>query len=211
MSSVQPPSEHERAFELLPWFVNDTLAHPERETVEMHVRTCITCRREVKDQQRLLAVLQRHPTVHLSEQNGFERLTDVLDGGERPAREPRYAPFMRFGVVATLGVALVVGLLWLAPEAPRDGGYATLADAPAAAARTAQLDVVFTRDTTAAEIAALLNSIDVEIVAGPSEIGRYGVRLTREPAGDAELARALERLASDPHVRFAGRSLEGAQ
>jgi hypothetical protein len=211
MSSAQPPSEHERAFELLPWFVNDTLAAAEREAVELHVRTCITCRREVKDQQQLLAVLQKQPTVHLSEQNGFERLTDALDGGARPTHEPRYAPFMRFGVVATLGVALVGGLLWLAPEAPRAGGYTTLADAPASAARTAQLDVVFTRETTAAEIAALLNAMGIEIVSGPSEIGRYGVRLTRERAGSIELARALERLASDPHVRFAGRSLEGAQ
>jgi hypothetical protein len=211
MSSEQTPSEHERAFELLPWFVNDTLAAAEREAVELHVRTCITCRREVKDQQRLLAILQKHPTVHLSEQNGFERLADALDDGGRPAREPRFAPFMRFGVVAPLGVALVVGLLWLAPEPPMAGDYSTLADAPASAPHTAQLDVVFTRDTTAAEIAALLNSIGVEIVSGPSEIGRYGVRLTRESAGSTELARTLERLANDPHVRFAGRSLEGAQ
>lgn len=211
MTSAQPPSEHERAFELLPWLVNDTLAAAEREAVELHVRTCITCRREVKDQQRLLAVLQKHPTVHLSEQNGFERLTDALDEGVRPVREPRYAPFMRFGVVTALGVALVVGLLWLAPQAPRAGGYATLADTSASAARTAQLDVVFTRETTAADIATLLNAIGVEIVSGPSEIGRYGVRLTREPAGSIEVARALERLASDPHVRFAGRSLQGAQ
>jgi hypothetical protein len=211
MSSVQPPSEHERAFELLPWLVNDTLAAAEREAVEIHVRSCITCRREFKDQQRLLTVLQKHPTVHLSEQNAFERLADVLDERERPALEPQYLPFMRFGVVAALGVALVVGLLWLAPEPPSDGGYTTLAAAPAAATRGAQLDVVFTRETTAAEIAALLTSVGVEIVAGPSEIGRYGVRLTRTPAGDSELSRALERLVNDPHVRFAGRALEGAQ
>ncbi len=211
MTSAQPPSEHERAFELLPWLVNDTLAVAEREAVELHVRTCITCRREVKDQQRLLAVLQRHPTVHLSEQNGLERLTDALDHGAPRAHEPGYAPFLRFGVVATLGVALVGGLLWLAPDTPRGDVYATLADAPASATRTAQLDVVFTRETTAAEIAALLNAIGIEIVSGPSEIGRYGVRLTRESAGSIELARALERLAIDPHVRFAGRSLEGAQ
>lgn len=210
MSSARPPSEHERAFELLPWLVNDTLPAAERETVELHVRSCIACRRELKDQQRLLAVLQHHPTVHLSEQNAFERLTDTLDERERPALEPRHLPFMRFGVVAALGVALVVGLLWLAPEPSRDGTYATLADTTAVATRAAQLDVVFTRETTAAEIAALLNGIGVEIVAGPSEIGRYGVRLTHTPAGDAELARALERLANDPHVRFAGRSLEGA-
>ena len=210
MSPSQQPSEHERAFELLPWLVNDTLAAADREAVELHVRTCITCRREVKDQQRLLAVLQKHPTVHLSEQNAFERLADTLDERQRPVHEPRYLPFMRFGVVAALGVTLVVGLLWLASEPPRAGGYTTLADTPPAAAHAAQLDVVFTRETTAAEIAALLNSIGVEIVAGPSEIGRYGVRLTRTPAGDGELARALERLGNDPHVRFAGRSLEGA-
>lgn len=209
MSSTAPPSEHEHAFVLLPWLANGSLAAAEREIVELHVRSCITCRRELKEQQRLLSALQMQPTIHVSAQNSFERLTDTLDEREPPARESVYAPLLRFGAVATVGIALVMLLFWIAPQAPGQGGYATLADS-SAAARTAQIDIVFTRETTAPEIATLLTSIGAEIVAGPTEIGRYGVRLTRSRSSDADLARALERLVGDPHVRFAGRTLEGA-
>jgi hypothetical protein len=207
VSSPPPSIEHERAFELLPWLVNDTLTAAERGAVEAHVRSCLPCRRELKDQQRLLAALQTQPTVHVSEQNAYDRLADTLDERERPARDSPLAAFLRFGVIATIGVAFVAVLLWLTPEQQRDGSYATLADTPAATARTPQIDVVFTRDTTASDIVRLLNAVDAEIVAGPSDVGRYGLRLR---SGNDDVARTLERLMLDPHVRLAARAQAGA-
>jgi hypothetical protein len=41
---VATPIGHARAFELLPWFVNGSLAADERDAVELHVRSCIMCR-----------------------------------------------------------------------------------------------------------------------------------------------------------------------
>jgi anti-sigma factor RsiW len=199
--------DHWRAYELLPWFVNDTLPAAEREAVELHARNCITCRREVKEQQVLSAALRTHPTVHLSAQNAIDRLDTELDEQRRkghPARETAYAPLLRFGVVAALGVALVGTLLWFAPAPQRGAGYNTLATDPGA--RAAQLDLVFTEKTTAAEMQVLLDAIGGEIVAGPSDVGRYGVRLTRSAASDADLAILVEQLGSDPHVRFAARA-----
>ncbi len=69
------------------------------------------------------------------------------------------------------------------------------------------LDVVFAEDTTAAEMQALLDDIGGEIVAGPSDVGRYSVRVVADPADAARLRELLEALAADPRVRFAGRSL----
>jgi hypothetical protein len=114
---------------------------------------------------------------------------------------------VRFGVIATVGIVLVTLLLWLTPEPQREAGYTTLANPPAAGARAAQIDVVFTRNTTAAEIETLLKEVDAEIVAGPSEVGRYGLRLRSD---NDDVARALERLMLDPHVRLATRALAGA-
>jgi hypothetical protein len=214
LSSDGGPIDHASAFELLPWLVNDSLSAAEREAVELHARDCIACRREIKEQQRLFAALQAQPLVHLSAQNAFAELSSQLDGNrherherhERHAwRDPAYVPFLRFGVVAALGVALVGLLLWITPGPPQSpAGYATLATEPTA--RTAQLDLIFTEQTTAAEMQALLDAIGGEIVAGPDDVGRYGVRLTSGAAGDADLEGVLERLASDAHVRFAARA-----
>jgi len=199
--------DHESTFELLPWLVNDTLSAAERVAVELHARDCITCRREIKEQRRLLAALQTHPLVHLSAQNAFAELGSKLDsppGEHYSSPDPPYVPLLRFGVVATLGVALVGLLLWLVPEPQGGSGYATLATEPAA--RTAQLDLIFTADTTAAEMQSLLDEVGGEIVAGPNDSGRYGVRLRNGADSDAELTVVLERLTREPRVRFVARA-----
>ena len=208
MNSGGAPFDHVRAFELLPWLVNDSLAASEREAVELHARTCIVCRRGIKEQQRLLAALHEQPIVHLSAQNAFDRLNSELDSGHHARhapRDPAYLPFLRFGVVAAMGVALVGFLFWLAPKSPSaSGDYATLATAPSG--RGPHFDVIFSTDTTAAQIQALLDSIGGEIVAGPNDLGRYGVRVTGTADGTADLAMTLERLSNDPHVRLATRA-----
>ena len=66
---------------------------------------------------------------------------------------------------------------------------------------------MFAEDTTAAEMQALLDDIGGEIVAGPSELGRYSVRLVDARADAARLTKLLRELANDSRVRFAGRAL----
>ncbi len=53
----------------------------------------------------------------------------------------------------------------------------------------------------------LLDDIGGEIVAGPSELGRYSVRV----AGDQPNGELLAALAADPRVRFAGPALTEVQ
>jgi hypothetical protein len=66
---------------------------------------------------------------------------------------------------------------------------------------------VFAEDTTAAEIQRLLDDIGGEIVAGPSKLGRYSVRVADNGEKGSRLAQLLAALAADARVRFAGRSL----
>jgi hypothetical protein len=101
-------------------------------------------------------------------------------------------------------------LLWFTPLPGLDTDrYATLATTPATS--EVLLDVVFADTTTAAELHALLDEIGGEIVAGPTALGRYSVRVTRGPADDARLRDLLVRLDADPRVKFAGRALSEAQ
>jgi anti-sigma factor RsiW len=198
---------HERPFELLPWFVNGTLKPAERDAFEQHARTCIACRLELKEQQRLQAAVRAQPAVHLSAQAGLEQLDRALADGTptRGARRftRRYAALRPFALATAAGVALVAFLLWLTPlPQPGGGPYTTLATPPVEAPL---VDVVFARDTTADEITALLADVGGEIVAGPSEVGRYTVRI----GGDSDVAEvdgALATLSADTRVRFVGRS-----
>lgn len=199
---------HSRAFELLPWLVNGTLAGDEREAVEQHVRACIACRRELKEQQRLHAAVRARRTVDVSAEAGFDRLDDEIDQARGLGRRARirYAAAAPFAVAAAAGVAVLAVLLWLTPlpELGTDR-YTTLATTPAGDAPV--LDIVFADETTAAEMQRLLDDIDGEIVAGPSSIGRYSVRIPGPRTNPAELSELLQTLAADPRVRFAGRAL----
>ena len=208
MTAGQPLS-HARASEFLPWLVNGSLGAAERDAVLEHVQACIACRRELREQQRLHAALRAQPTVHVSAQMGLEQLDRQLDATRlRNARAwpDRLASVGPFAVAAAAGVALLGFLLWLTPLPPIDGGtYTTLATQQPENA--ALLDVVFAAQTTAAEMHALLDEIDGEIVAGPTEVGRHSVRIAGRELSATELERLVDTLARDPRVRFVGRSL----
>lgn len=199
---------HTRAIELLPWLVNGTLGARERDAVEEHVRSCITCRREVKAQQRLHNAVRARRTADVSAEAGFDLLDRELDDAARThdwwrARSATWAPF---AVAAAAGVAVLAILLWFTPlPEPAGNAYSTLATPPSSTA--VLLDVVFAEDTTAAEMQVLLDGIGGEIVAGPTDAGRYNVRIVEGRVDDARLREVLGVLAADRHVRFAGRSL----
>ena len=202
----RPELDHDTAYELLPWLANGSLAGAERDNVDAHVRSCIVCHRELKDLERLRLAVRNQPTVHLSAEGGLAQLERRLDreAVRRPAaNDAGFAPFFRFAAVAAIGVAFLGTLLWVAPVVTNQAAYRTLATQRAG--QRAQIDLVFDQHTAAADIQTLLTTVDAEIVAGPSELGRYGVRL-RGSATDAEIGVVVEKLAHDPHVRFAGRA-----
>jgi hypothetical protein len=208
---VSQPITHSRAFELLPWLVNGSLGAAERDAVEQHVSGCLSCHRELKQQQRLRAALRAQPVVHISPQTGFETLARALEGAPVLADRPAVRPLervLRFALAAAAGVLVVGGLLWLAParqDARSDGRYETLASGQQAP--RGELDVVFVQSITAAELQSLLMEIDGHLIAGPTSAGRYRVRLDDRNVTDEQLNALLTRLGKDPRVRFAARAL----
>jgi hypothetical protein len=205
---VTHPIPHSRAFELLPWLVNGSLGAEERDAVEQHVRSCLACHRELKEQQRLRAALRAQPAVHLSPQTNFEKLARSLDGqpvlGARPAR--RFEPLMRFAVAAAVAAIAVGTVLWLSPtRLDMRGDYQTLVSRPAAP--PGELDIVFGQSVTQADMQSLLEEIGGKIESGPSGVGRYRVRLESPLASGAQLDALLAKLNQDPRVRFAARAL----
>lgn len=199
MTAVTPLG-HARAFELLPWLVNGSLAPAERDAVEQHVRTCITCHRELREQRRLQAAIGAQPTVHVSAQTAFDRLDRQLD--DLAAEAPRWRRYetqaLPFALATAAGIALLALLVWLVPlPSSPVTPYFTLSTTSASSSSV--LDVVFAPGTTEADLRALLESLDAEIVAGPSDLGRYTIRV---PTADPAAQSALDALARDARVRL---------
>ncbi|HEX5420985.1 MAG TPA: zf-HC2 domain-containing protein, partial [Gammaproteobacteria bacterium] len=100
---------HNEAARLLPWLVNGTLAGTERERVERHVRDCLVCRAEVREQQALQVLVRQRADVPLSAEQGFEalaqRLQEAREGGRfaRPRRDASGARRFNFALVRLLG------------------------------------------------------------------------------------------------------------
>lgn len=184
--------------ELIPWYPDEGLTDAERGAVEAHAACCVECRREIHGGFGEIDLPADAPAAERVLANVFERIAGSRPSplarpqSQRPpptlempvqARAPRRAPSWHSAAFAAAAAAVLLGLLFLAPGARRlvAGGSATYrtATAPPAAARAAgpELEIVLRSDATASQLNAALRALDAELVAGPTELGRYRVRL----------------------------------
>ncbi len=213
---------HDEAFRLLPWLVNGTLTGAERDRVEGHVRDCLACRAELRGQQALREGVRRLPDLHVSAEQGFaalaERLEPRVPPGARGADDHSAATHARpahrvwsvsrrlalaAGVVLAVGAALWAGYLERTERLP---AYRTLTTPNAGAG--VRIDVVFAAGVSEKDLRDVVTGIGGTLVAGPTALGRYTIRLENQP-DDAEVDALIARLQRDPRVRFAGRSFIG--
>jgi len=211
---------HREVAELLPWYVNGTLAGRDFAVVAAHLSSCPACRDEVAQCQTLAAAIQSAPDAAWTPAAG--RLERVLARIERLEGDRRHTGWrawsrakeslrdvfqrtphpMRWTLAAqaallVLLVVLAAGPGVLAPGAP----YRTLADSGRGQPGQGQIHIVFAEDITERELRALLGRVQGKIVDGPSTIGVYTVAVQAStPDG---LTPIVALLRTDPKVRFA--------
>ena len=206
MRQREPEMCHAAAWELLPWYVNDTLDQDERRAVHAHLLACAECRQEEARCRETAAAVRAGraaPSPHPAQlARLLERLDDEPEAREGPLRAILAAPMgVRVALAAQAAalVALLAVIFW--PASPV--AYRTLeATAPAVAGGT-QVRVVFTPDATESEIRQLLLQIGGEISGGPSPLGAYTVRVPERGAAAEPLPVVLTYLRGHPRVRFA--------
>jgi anti-sigma factor RsiW len=217
----QGERNHQRIWELLPWYANGSLAEREREMVEGHLAVCPCCQEEALTCQGTLAAVRNaaevapspHPVqlqrilsrIEESEREGAGR-TAWWQPGE-PLREllaatPR--PLRRALVAQAAVILLLAGLaVWQRlssqPAAP-PAVYQTLSDPTPAAVPSVGIRVMFSPRATEREIRDLLLGVRGQLVAGPSPIGVYTIEV---PAASNPMKFVLARLRSEPQVAFA--------
>jgi hypothetical protein len=210
---------HQRVWELLPWYVNGSLAERERERVEAHLAACLRCQGEERVSRHLAGAVARAgevaPAPHPVQ---LQRMLARIEESEREERESAgrwrlLAPLrglvratprpLRGALVAQAAVILLL-VGFLAWSASRPGAapnlqpaYRTLSNPDATPVPTARLRVMFSPQATEKEIRELLHGIHGEITAGPSPSGAYTVEV---PAASDPAGVVLARLRSEPQV-----------
>jgi anti-sigma factor RsiW len=199
-------TEHDEIAVLLPWYVNGSLNTEERIQVDDHVRRCLTCRRELALERRILEAFHSESPLDQSADAAFERLHDRIAGRVRRSGRSRFDdlvlalrrlravatgrtwPGLRQALIALPVVALVFGLVLVNIESvdvhltggagPGERGYHTLSGANSVAANIDDIHVIFARGTDSARITQILQSLDAGIVGEPNSAGAYTVRLS---------------------------------
>jgi hypothetical protein len=210
---------HQRVWELLPWYVNGSLAERERERVETHLAACLRCQEEERLCRLTAGVVAEAgevaPAPHPVQ---FQRMLARIEESEREEKESAgpwrlLAPLralvqatprpLRGALVAQAAVILLLAgfLAWslqrpgAAPTPPLP--YHTLSNPEAAPVPSVRLRVMFSPKATEKEIRELLHGIQGKIVDGPSPSGAYTVET---PAAGDPPGVVLARLRSEPQV-----------
>lgn len=203
--TLQESGQH--PLDLLAFYVNGTLAGPERGGVEAHLLDCPSCRREVREWEDLALVVREEPVALPDSRFAWERLEKRIVEERRPQRETREpkpaawawwrSPSLAWGLAAAQ-LALVIGLvLYLAAVRPGGTTWTTLGGPVPSEVEGTRLDVIFQEEATAQGITELLASVKGQIVGGPTAQGVYIVAIAGTERAKAESAVALFRSRQD--------------
>lgn len=170
-------SQRARLREELPWYVNGTLAEPERTALRELIGHDLLTRREWNETRALAEFVVSEQT--LCQDLSLRRLRALI--APRPPR-----PAWRWAAAILLPVLGVAGYAWHLLGTER---FATLSDpVPAIAEDVLRLRVQLDPATTRADLAAALQPFGARIVEGPEAPGLYTIEL---PPGQRQAAERM--------------------
>jgi ethanolamine utilization protein EutQ (cupin superfamily) len=201
---------HEAVVELLPWFVNGTLGERDTALVEAHVHECVQCFSLLQQERQLHELMNADsPATMSSAAHGFARLRPRLEpeadlvGNRATSRWRRAEGLALAAGLAALAVTIFVWQRFDEAQMLGAGEFETLSEPATAASRT--VDVIFTPELPETEMRSLLQAIGAVIVSGPTELGRYTIRID-QTAANLDVDTIIEQLRDDSRVRFVGSS-----
>jgi hypothetical protein len=215
-------AEHQEICDLMPWYVNGTLAEADRHRLEAHVRTCSACGEDLEQERRIYRAMAADAGLEYMPTASFKRLQASLEaplpeaplpeaavdapavahyaGSRLPRRIPRFPP--RLAAAASI-VAAVVALSVMSARmhwGTRDpsADYHTVTNS-APRPPDEVIRAVFSPTMTLVELQAILDEAHLRIVSGPTEAGVYSLAATSHQPVNSSLAL----LRRHPSVRFA--------
>ena len=220
------PTDHQAAWESLPWYVNGTLEGLELERVEQHVAGCVACRGELKYLHQLGGLLHSAEELPLTPAQGLSALMARIDAEERGEAacvglpsltqrirswiEPLYQvpPGIRYALITqAAAILLLVGIIAWSTAQPPSATHYTLSDVSDVSVTPlgpgANLRLVFAPETPESRIREILRSVGGEIISGPTALGVYTVVAPVSEHPGLTARAVLEELRAQPELTFA--------
>lgn len=202
MTRTESHGELERkALELLPWYVNGTLAGEERELVNRQVSSNITCRKELDRLRRLQELMRRDDAEAVATGRAFERLMERINSSDATRRsQARTAGQKRawapLALAASMAMSVAVLLWWWAAPPAAPGIYKTLTSPQPTDPGSTVLRIVFAPGVGETERIALLADHRLRIIGQPADDGVVTLAFA-EGADQAAIVAALKQ---DPRI-----------
>ncbi len=197
-------SAERQAYELLPWYVNDTLGGEERELIRRQLLISLTCRKEFERLRRLQQAMQRDDAESVATERAFERLMARIDASAAPRSmrggNLRWVTSAPYVAQAALLLIFVSGLVWWWFPAPSTApqSYGTLSTSQPADQGITRLRVVFAPDASELARRELLAEHRLTLVGEPTSSGVYTLVL----AESADVRSVVAALKADSRVEF---------
>ena len=189
-------NSHNEVQELLPWFVNGSLAPEEARRVEAHRAACAECRSDLSAERQMAAAVAR---LSLECEGAWERMRELLsEEGRAGARWFRKRVWISWTSAAPLAVAAALALVFVnvGPKQPIEPQYRGLSAADTA--QQANLIVQFQPATRVADMRRMLDLSKARLVDGPTVTGAYLLRVDQR---NRQLA--LQKLRDDEAIALA--------
>jgi hypothetical protein len=217
-------SEHKKVSLLLPWYVNKTLRSDETHLVETHLKSCLLCKIESSNLQKLsLSINQEDlfaPVAHAS----FLKLKNRIHKNEAPSKVKTIAEtllcfrlwFSRLNtksfdslyppVVLASFLLLTFSLIsptFFAEKQNSTNIFHTLSSSKHITHKQNEIRLVFSNEITQNEILQIVNSVQGQIVAGPTAQGVYKVRIGKGEITSKNLIKTISLLRDKKQIIFA--------
>jgi hypothetical protein len=193
-----------RAWEAMPWVLQDSAAQEQTEWLMSHLAECDGCRAEFEQQKRLRLAMSLPADVSIDPELGLRRLLARIDAPvmeTAPSRGTGGSWLTRALVAAVLIQAVGLGTLgarfWA--EGRPQPAYRTLSQ-EAAHVPAGAIHLVPDTGMKLAEWNTLLRSMQLQVIGGPNDVGAYTVM----PAGGATAStQVVQRLRTAHGIRLA--------
>lgn len=188
---------HDEVQELLPWFVNGSLAPEEANRVEAHRATCAECRSDLGAERQLAAAVAQ---LSFECDGAWERMRALLsqDRGRSVGRWLRKKVPISWAATGPLAAAAALAFVFVsvAPKQPIEPQYRALNSI--GTAQQANLIVQFQPATPVKDVQHLMAISKARLVDGPTVTGAYLLRVD-----EAQRQLALEKLRDDKAISLA--------